>query len=169
MEPISTALAGIALVKSAVDGIKSAIGTANDIGDIASQIDALFAGQKQVNEARNKKSGVGLTDQFGVDSVAREVIDARIAAEKLQEVATMVDMRFGPGTWKGILEERQKRIQEAKEAAMKARREAILRQEEIMENVKMALLLIFVIVVGIGAFILLMVSAASSMSVRYGY
>jgi len=169
MEPISTALAGIALVKSAVDGIKSAIGTANDIGDIASQIDALFAGQKQVNEARNKKSGVGLTDQFGVESVAREVIDARIAAEKLQEVATMVDMRFGPGTWKGILEERQKRIQEAKEAAMKARREAILRQEEIMENVKMALLLIFVIVVGVGAFILLMVSAASSMSVKHGY
>jgi hypothetical protein len=169
MEPISTALAGIALVKSAVDGIKSAIGTANDIGDIASQIDALFAGQKQVNEARNKKSGLGLTDQFGVESVAREVIDAKVAAEKLQEVATMVDMRFGPGTWKGILEERQKRIQEAKEAAMKARREAILRQEEIMENVKMALLLIFVIVVGIGAFILLMVSAASSMSVKHGY
>jgi|TARA_B100000035_G_scaffold83398_1_gene69955 hypothetical protein len=169
MEPISTALAGIALVKSAVDGIKSAIGTANDIGDIASQIDALFMGQKQVNEARNKKSGLGLTDQFGVESVAREVIDAKVAAEKLQEVATMVDMRFGPGTWKGILEERQKRIQEAKEAAMRARREAILRQEEIMENVKMALLLIFVIVVGIGAFILLMVSAASSMSVRYGY
>tara|TARA_Y100000996_G_scaffold412370_1_gene398294 strand:- start:5402 stop:5911 length:510 start_codon:yes stop_codon:yes gene_type:complete len=169
MEPISTALAGIALVKSAVDGIKSAIGTANDIGDIASQIDALFMGQKQVNEARNKKSGLGLTDQFGVESVAREVIDAKVAAEKLQEVATMVDMRFGPGTWKGILEERQKRIQEAKEAAMRARKEAILRQEEIMENVKMALLLIFVIVVGIGAFILLMVSAASSMSVRYGY
>tara|TARA_S200000501_G_scaffold218478_1_gene205025 strand:+ start:1893 stop:2402 length:510 start_codon:yes stop_codon:yes gene_type:complete len=169
MEPISTALAGIALVKSAVDGIKSAIGTANDIGDIASQIDALFAGQKQVNEARNKKSGLGLTDQFGVESVAREVIDAKVAAEKLQEVATMVDMRFGPGTWKGILEERQKRIQEAKEAAMRARREAILRQEEIMENVKMALLLIFVIVVGIGAFILLMVSAASSMSIKHGY
>ena len=169
MEPISTALAGIALVKSAVDGIKSAIGTANDIGDIAGQIDALFAGQKQVNEARNKKSGVGLTDQFGVESVAREVIDAKIAAEKLQEVATIVDMRFGPGTWKGILAERQKRIQEAKEAAAKARREAILRQEEIMENVKMALLAIFVIVVGIGAFILLMISAASSMSVRHGY
>ena len=169
MEPISTALAGIALVKSAVDGIKSAIGTANDIGDIAGQIDALFAGQKQVNEARNKKSGVGLTDQFGVESVAREVSDAKIAAEKLQEVATMVDMRFGPGTWKGILAERQKRIQEAKEAAAKARREAILRQEEIMENVKMALLAIFVIVVGIGAFILLMISAASSMSVRHGY
>lgn len=165
MEPISTALAGIALVKSAVDGIKSAIGTANDIGDIAGQIDALFAGQKQVNEARNKKSGVGLTDQFGVESVAREVIDARIAAEKLQEVASMVDMRFGPGTWKGILEERQKRIQEAKEAAMRARREAILKQEEMMENIKVALGICFVIVVAVGAFILMMVSVARSSEV----
>ena len=165
MEPISTALAGIALVKSAVDGIKSAIGTANDIGDIAGQIDALFAGQKQVNEARNKKSGVGLTDQFGVESVAREVIDARIAAEKLQEVATMVDMRFGPGTWTGILEERQKRIQEAKEAAMRARREAILKQEEMMENIKVALGICFVIVVAVGAFILMMVSVAKSSEV----
>ena len=42
-----------------------------------------------------------------MESVAREVIDAKVATEKLQEVATMVDMRFGPGTWKGILEERQ--------------------------------------------------------------
>ena len=98
---IAETLAGIALVKSAVDGIKGAIGTANDIGDIASQIDSLFAGQKQVNEARNRKSGVSLVDQFGVENVARETIDAKIAAEKLQEVATMVDMRFGHGTWRG--------------------------------------------------------------------
>ena len=33
----------------------------------------------------------------------------------------MVDMRFGHGTWKGILAERQKRIQEAREAALKAK------------------------------------------------
>ena len=35
MEPISTALAGIALVKASVDGIKSALGTAKDISAIA--------------------------------------------------------------------------------------------------------------------------------------
>ena len=136
MEPISTALAGIALVKSAVDGIKSAIGTANDIGDIAGQIDALFTGQKQVNEARNKKSGVGLTDQFGVESVAREMIDAKLAAEKLQEVATMVNMRFGPNTWKNILEERQRRIQEAKEAAAAERRRKLQASREFEEMMK---------------------------------
>ena len=163
MEPISTALAGIALVKSAVDGIKSAIGTANDIGDIAGQIDALFTGQKQVNEARNKKSGVGIKDQFGVESVAREVIDAKIAAEKLQEVATMVNMRFGPNTWKNILEERQKRIQEAKEAAAAARREAAKRQRELEENMKAAAIIFGVIAVAVSLFVFLMISVARAM------
>ena len=155
MEPISTALAGIALVKSAVDGIKSAIGTANDIGDIAGQIDALFTGQKQVNEARNKKSGVGLTDQFGVESVAREMIDAKLAAEKLQEVATMVNMRFGPNTWKNILEERQKRIQEAKEAAAAERRRKLQASREFEEMMKQIVLVATIIVISIALFVYL--------------
>ena len=74
---IAETLAGIALVKSAVDGIKSAIGTANDIGDIAGYIDNLFEGEKQVQHIRNKKAGsVSIGDQFGVDTVARDVIDA---------------------------------------------------------------------------------------------
>jgi|TARA_R100000479_G_scaffold160220_1_gene97576 hypothetical protein len=159
---IAETLAGIALVKSAVDGIKSAIGTANDIGDIAGYIDNLFEGEKQVQQNRNKKAGsAGLGDQFGVDTVAREVIDARIAAEKLQEVAMMVDMRFGPGTWKGIVAERAKRIQAAKEAAAAARRAEILRQEEIIENIKVGFIITMVIAVGFGLFIALMISTAS--------
>ena len=159
---IAETLAGIALVKSAVDGIKSAIGTANDIGDIAGYIDNLFEGEKQVQQTRNKKAGsVGLGDQFGVDTVAREVIDARIAAEKLQEVATMVDMRFGPGTWKGIVAERAKRIQAAKEAAAAARRAEILRQEEMMDNIKVGALVSGVVIVALGLFLALMISTAS--------
>tara|TARA_R100000458_G_scaffold15863_2_gene13542 strand:- start:939 stop:1415 length:477 start_codon:yes stop_codon:yes gene_type:complete len=150
---IAETLAGISLVKAAVDGIKSTINTANDIGDIASYIDKLFEGEKQVQQNRAKKSGMGVTDQFGVSSVAREVIDAKIAAEKLQEVASMVDMRFGPGTWKGILAERQKRIQEAREAAAKARREAIRRHNEMMEQVKLALILGAVAIAGIAFFL----------------
>ena len=147
---IAETLAGIALVKSAVDGIKSVIGTANDIGDIAGHIDNLFAGEKQVQQQRSKKSGVGMGDQFGVGSVAREVLDARIAQEKMQEIATMVDMRFGHGTWKGILVERQKRMQAAKEAATKARREAIKRQQELMEHIKIALGISVVAALGFG-------------------
>ena len=153
---IAETLAGIALVKSAVDGIKSTINTANDIGDIAGYIDQLFQGEKQVQQDRAKKSGMGVTDQFGVSTVAREMIDAKIAAEKLQEVATMVDMRFGPGTWKNILAERQKRIQQAKEAAAKARREALKRQQELLDNIKISLALVLVFGIAIGLFIFLL-------------
>lgn len=159
---IAETLAGIALVKSAVDGIKSAIGTANDIGDIAGYIDNLFEGEKQVQHIRNKKAGsAGLGDQFGVDTVAREVIDARLAAEKLQEVASMVDMRFGHGTWKGIVAERAKRIQAAKEAVATARKEQLLKQEELMENVKLGALITVVAMMALGLFLAVMVSTAS--------
>ena len=159
---IAETLAGIALVKSAVDGIKSAIGTANDIGDIAGYIDNLFEGEKQVQHIRNKKAGsAGLGDQFGVDTVAREVIDARLAAEKLHVVGGMVDMWFGHGTWKGIVAERAKRIQAAKEAVATARKEQLLKQEELMENVKLGALITVVAMMALGLFLAVMVSTAS--------
>jgi len=162
MEPISTALAGIALVKSSVDFIKSNISTAKDIGEIAGQIDALFTGQKQVQEASNRKSGVGIADQFGVQSVAKEMIDAKLAAEQLAEVARMVDFRFGSGTWAAILAERQKRIQEAKEARAKARKIEQQRQQEMLENLKFGAIVIGCIVVIIGLFLAIMIQAASA-------
>ena len=162
MEPISTALAGIALVKQSVDFIKSNISTAQDIGQIAGQIDALFTGQKQVQQASNKKSGVGLADQFGVQSVAKEMIDAKLAAEQIAEVARMVDFRFGSGTWASILAERQKRIQEAKEARAKARKLEQQRQQEMLENLKFGAIVIGCIVVIIGLFLAIMIEAASA-------
>jgi hypothetical protein len=162
MEPISTALAGISLVKASVDFIKSNISTAKDIGEIAGQIDALFTGQKQVQEVSNRKSGVGIADQFGVQSVAKEMIDAKLAAEQLAEVARMVDFRFGSGTWAAILAERQKRIQEAKEARAKARKLEQQRQQEMLENVKFGAIVIGCIVVIIGLFLAIMIEAASA-------
>ena len=164
MEPISTALAGIALVKQSVDFIKTHINTVQDIGQIASQIDNLFTGEKQVQQARNKKAGGGLGDQFGVDTVAKEMIDAKLAAEKLQEVATMVDMRFGHGTWKGILAERAKRLQEQREAEAKARRELIRKAKEFEDTMKTVGLVTAILAVAIGLLITVMVSVAKAIS-----
>ena len=153
---IAETLAGIALVKSAVDGIKSTINTANDIGDIAKYVDNLLEGEKQVQQQRAKKSGASIGDQFGIESVAQEVIDARIAQESLNEMRTLVDMRFGPGTWQSIVDLRNKRIKEAKEAAAKARREAIKRHNEMMENVKIALGVALIGATGVGLLIFLL-------------
>ena len=142
---IAETMAGIALVKGAVDGIKSIIGTANDVSDIASYVDKLFEGEKQVQQKRNSKSGV---DNFGgIGGVASEVIDARLAKEKMQEVATLIDMRFGHGTWKSIVDERARRLQEEKAKAIEARRIQIQKAKEIEELFQNILLVIAIVVV----------------------
>ena len=162
MEPVSTVLTGIALLKSSVDFIKSNISTAQDIGQIAGQIDAMFTGQKQVQEASNKKTGMGLADQFGVQSVAKEMIDAKLAAEQVAEVARMVDFRFGHGTWASILAERQKRIQQAKEARAAQRKIERERQQEMFENFKIGAIAVGLVVVIIGLFIGVLTATASA-------
>ena len=138
---IAEVLTGIALVQKSVEFIKSNLETAKDISSLASSIDDLFTGEKQVQQARAKKSGTGLGDQFGVDTVAKEIIDARIAAENLAEVARLVDFRFGHGTWAGIIAERAKRIQEAKELAAAARRKKIQEAREFEESIKQFVLI----------------------------
>ena len=65
MDPISTGLAGIALVQKSVDFIKSNIDTVKDIGEIGDTIENLFVGEEQCQKARAKKSGIGTGDQFG--------------------------------------------------------------------------------------------------------
>jgi hypothetical protein len=155
---IAEVLTGIALVQKSVEFIKSNINTVQDIGQIAGQIDDLFRGEKEAQQARNRKAGGGLGDQFGVDTVAKEIIDAKIAAEKLQEVATLVDMRFGHGTWKGIVAERAKRMQEAKEAAAAERRRKLQEAKEFEEMMKQIVLVAGVALMSIGLFIYLFVA-----------
>ena len=156
MEPITTALAGFALFKSAVDGIKGAIGTANDVSEIAGFIDNLFEGEKQVQQKRNKKSGVGMGDQFGIKTVAQEIIDAKLAKEQMQEIASMVDFRFGHGTWQSIVNERAKRIQEAKEAAAEARRKKLQEQKKFEDTMQQVVMAGAVILITMGLFVLLL-------------
>lgn len=163
MEPISTALAGIALVKGATDAIKSAIGTCNDISEIAGYIDNLFEGQSQVNKERNKKSGVSAMD--GIGGVASEMIDAKIASEKLYEVSMLVDMRFGSGTWKSIVEERARRLQAVKERQKQIALEKAANRKEVVDSLFMLLyVLMGVVVVLIIAFVAFQALAGTKMT-----
>ena len=133
MDPISTGLAGIALVQKSVDFIKSNINTVNDIRDIAGALDGLFEGEKQVQKKRfGDKSIIGQSKE-----AAHSVIDAKLAQEQLQEISVLIDNRFGYGTWRAIIAERNKRIAEEKEAI---KQEKIRKQKEkqaMMENMKL--------------------------------
>ena len=151
--PVAEILAGISLVKASVDFIKSNIDTAKDVGEIAGAIDGLFRGNEDVQKQRNKKSGVGIKDQFGINNVAQEMIDAKLAEEKMQEMRNLVDLRFGPGTWQSILDERIKRITEAKEAAKQAAIKKRKEDAEFWEQMKMLMIVIGCVIMGGGALI----------------
>tara|TARA_A100000164_G_scaffold365189_1_gene384471 strand:- start:437 stop:916 length:480 start_codon:yes stop_codon:yes gene_type:complete len=154
---IAETLAGIALVKQSVDFIKSQINTAKDIGDIAGAVEGLFRGQDEVEKARNKKAGVSVGDQLGIKTVAQEVIDARLAAEAMQEMRNMIDMRFGPGTFKSILDLRSKKIKEQKEAEAEARRIQRRKQRETEETIRAAMIVGATIVCAVGLLVFLFV------------
>ena len=152
---IAETLAGIRLVKASVDFIKSNIDTAKDIGEIASAVDGLFRGADEVEKKRSRKAGVGIKDQFGIQSVAQEVIDARLAQEAMQEMKTMINMRFGPDTWQSIVDLRAKRIQEEKERIAEAKRLARQKQKETEEAIKQVAMIGGIIAIAVGLFVFL--------------
>ena len=81
-----------------------------------------------------------------------------MAAEKLREVSVLIDMRFGPGTWAGIVNERAKRIQEAKEAERQKKIEQARKEHEFWETAKATA----IAVIAIGAMALCFVVVLTS-------
>ena len=106
MEPVTTALAGIALVKKSVDFIKENIQTCQDIGQLIGHVENAMVGEQQIIKERDKKGA----DPFATENVAQEIIDAKIAREHLNELKNLINLRFGPNTWQEILTERKRRI-----------------------------------------------------------
>ena len=117
---IGEVLAGAALIKSSVSAIKSAIGTAQDVGEIAGFIDQVFLGQQQVKKSQEEGNSL--------NSVAKDMIDAELAREATQQLKLLVNMRFGSGTWERIEKERSRRVADA-ERRVKA--QAARRAEQI--------------------------------------
>jgi tetrahydromethanopterin S-methyltransferase subunit F len=157
MDPISTGLAGIALVQKSVDFIKSNINTVNDIRDIAGALDGLFEGEKQVQKKRfGDKSIIGQSKE-----AAHSVIDAKLAQEQLQEISVMIDNRFGYGTWRAIIAERSKRIAEEKEAIKQAKIEAEKKKKKRNEEIKFGLLVVSIIGGASGLLVLVVLIAFS--------
>ena len=131
---VAEILTGIALVQKSVDFIKSNISTAKDIKDIAKQIDGFFLGEEQMNKQQGK--GLGLKDQFGIESSATDFIDRKLLEEKRNELKQLINLRFGPTAWDQILAERAAKINQAKEAKKLQRIEARQKQKEIIDSLQ---------------------------------
>ena len=150
---VAEILTGIALVQKSVDFIKSNISTANDIKDIAKQIDGFFTGEEQMNKGQGK--GMSIAEQFGsVESSASDFIDRKLLEEKRNELKNIINLRFGPTAWDQIIAERSAKINQAKEAQKLQRIEARQKQKEIIDTIQTMGIVFCVVAVVIISFVI---------------
>lgn len=162
MEPITTAVAAVAAASNAIAFIKARINDVQSVADISQQIGTLFDCQKKLNDERNKQASVGdISFKSSIDAV----LEAKKLQEQMNEIRTMINLRFGPDTWQEIVDLHNKKLREQKEAQAKARREAIRKAKEFEETLKTVLIITGVIVVAVGLFVFLMISVAKAMGV----
>jgi hypothetical protein len=159
MEPITTAVAAVAAASNAIAFIKARINDVQSVADISQQIGTLFDCQKKLNEARNKQAGVGdISFKGSIDAV----LEAKKLQEQMQEIKTMINLRFGPDTWQEIVNHHNKALREQKEAQAQARREAARKAKELEETIKGTLLVAGIILVVVALFAFLFVTVAQS-------
>ena len=136
---VAEVLAGIALVSSAVKGIKKSIDTAKDIKDIAGSIDDLLTGAEQVERKAKivqKKGQAGQWQRFlrlkfssvketgdgtSLQEVAAEVIEKKQVEKEIAQMRLMINKKFGMNTWSDILIMRDQRLKELEKRRNKAK------------------------------------------------
>ena len=138
---IAESLAAFALVKGAVDAVKSAVDTAQDVQGISSGLDALFhhrdAAARELKKREkptkpksklhkffSKKTGEDEEDELSVGAVAAMVLEQKQVDRQIENLGIRIDNKFGENTWTEILETRDKLLKERKEKRKKAREAA---------------------------------------------
>ena len=155
---VAEILTGISLVSKSVEFIKKNISTANDIKDIAKQIDGFFTGEEQMNKGQGK--GMSIAEQFGsVESSASDFIDRKLLEEKRAELKNLVNLRWPaqagyPSAWDQIIAERSAKINQAKEAQKLQRIEARQKQKEIIDTIQTMGIVFCVVAVVIISFVI---------------
>ena len=144
---IAETLAGIALFNSAVAGIKEACNHAKSVGELGGLLDQLWTAEKQVNQEANKRAGYSNFDGF--KDVATQAIDRRLMQEQLNEVRSLITLRFGAECWNEIIAEKAKREREIRAAETQAALEKQQQQEEWVEIIQMSMVVVFLVVLAI--------------------
>lgn len=126
------AAAGYAMLKSAIDGVKSAIETGKDAHGIAKLVGSIFNAQDQINKEKNHS--VTIKDQLGMENIVSQEIDSRILEEQLTEIRSLCNMRFGSTFWSDCIAARNKAIAEQKEKDKKIKIRKAQEAKELRQN-----------------------------------
>jgi hypothetical protein len=144
---IAESLAAFALVKGAVDAVKSAVDTANDVQGISSGLDALFhhrdAAARELKKKEkttkpksklhkffSKKTGEDEEDELSVGAVAAMVLEQKKLDRDILNLGIRIDNKFGEGTWDEIQTTRNKLLEEQKEKRAKQKEAAKAQAKE---------------------------------------
>jgi len=146
---VAEVLAGIALVKASISGIKTAIGAAQDIGAITKDIDNLFDATKQLKKQEKMAKATGA-------SATQIVIDQELAREAIKECQQLVIGRFGFNVWQDIIKLQREQALEAKAQAA-AQRRANEEQQEMLGEMAVvgSSVLIGILIIAVVAAVLL--------------
>ena len=137
MEPISTTLAAVALVKAGLSH-------ANDLKDIAGGLDKLFHAtenkpkkvKKKLPKTRTqqllrmKAGDADYDDDTSISAVANDILEQKKNERALENLGIEIDNKFGKGTFEAIKEERQKRLDIRAKNTQKAKEKAKHQKEE---------------------------------------
>ena len=131
MDPVTIGLA--------ISGLKGAVSAARNIQEIGHGLENLFNAQQEHKKKQAKKQpdsrqqqilrmragDADSDDSTSISSVANSVLLERQNQIQLESLAREIDIKFGNGTWKTILTERQKRIEQKEKAEALAKENRI--------------------------------------------
>jgi len=121
--PVAEILAGAALVKASIEGIKSTIGAAKDIGAITTDLDNLFTGAQQIRQQKKQAKATG-------QSATEIVIQEELAKEAIENAKQLIMARWDWGVWQKVISLQKEMQLAAKHKAAADARAAKVRKEE---------------------------------------
>ena len=113
-------------IGAAIAGVKAAVGAAKNIQSIGHSLEGLFHAQEEHKKNQAKKQpdsrqqqilrmragDADYDDDTSISSVANSVLAEKQNHRALESLAREIDLKWGAGTWKAILAEREKRIEQ---------------------------------------------------------
>lgn len=149
MEPISTALTGLALARSGIEFIKTNMNSVQDAAHIGQQLANVFQGFDQYNKTRYEP-------KLGFNDIAKEKIEYELLREQMASLKLELNLRFGSGFYEGIVAERQKRIKDKEELERRERQKKRHRAEEIQTILFNTIIVSAVVACLVGAWLWMM-------------
>ena len=129
---IGEAMAGYALLRSAIAGVKGAIETGKDAKNIAKLVGSIFTAQDQIQKEKNHN--VTVKDQFGMENIVSSEIDKAELESQLNEIRLLCNMKYGSDFWSNCLQIRNNALAEQKEKEKKARIRKAQEAKELRHN-----------------------------------